>query len=331
VYSYPPSLDVYRKSEGETKTTTTVTSMTRTSTMTSTTTSWNLDGLWQHVGSCVVDGLCAMSLRQGDAGCTLSLPVGTPVKVVAFSGPNGEDLKINGRALEAEDVDQTIVLQESEISWSGSFGSGAWELCITTASCSDGLSVAAVDSAECPSADELAGLAGCQVAGPGALCLGDGECLTYAGLNNCPPMAVYRKQAGTTRTSTSVTSTTTTLTPSVWLVSGPCTVSGPCAQSPNFPQPYGPDERCELSLPPGSQVVVTTFRTEANYDKLTIGGQSYSGEGREIQGQTLTVTGPITWRSDESESAGGWQLCLRAPRRLAEAGPSDGFEGPVMI
>ena len=250
---------------GTTRTSSTMTSVTLTTSLTLTTTLWHAEGSWQYVGSCTISGDCAQTPQDGEGQCTLTLPRGTPVKVTQVGSSPAGNFSIDGLDLvPGQDTGRTFVV-DAAISWLGagsgsSGGTGFWEVCIARPTCSDGLSVSPLSSAECPASAE--DLPGCQAALPGELCVGDGECLTYTDLGNCPPAAVYRKETGSTRTLTSTTSATATFTPSAWQVAGPCTVTGTCAQSPNYPEPYGPDERCQLTLPAGSMVTIAAFATE---------------------------------------------------------------------
>lgn len=316
-FTYPPSLDVYRKGRGTTKTSTTVSSATQTTSVTLTTTHWYEEGPWRLVGSCTVTAYCAKT--SGDGMCTFTLPRGTPVKVTHAGSANSEIFSINGVELTPSSIGETFVV-DTEISWKSDQDrtESWWEVCIETPSCSDGLGVLPVDSAECPAS--TADLLSCGAAQPGNLCLGDGECLTYSGLNNCPPNAIYIKEVGTTLTVSSTTSLTATFTPSAWQVTGPCTLSGTCVQSPNYPEPYGPNERCEFSLPPNSVVTIVDFATELNYDRLSINGRDYSGPGHAIVGKPFLVES-LSWRTDESRSDRGWQLCLQESRSGAEEAP----------
>lgn len=304
-FTYPPSLDVYRKGRGTTKTSTTVSSATQTTSVTLTTTHWYEEGPWRLVGSCTVSADCAKT--SGDGMCTFTLPKGTPVKVTHAGSANSEIFSINGVELTPSSLGETFVV-DTEISWKSDHRTESWwEVCIETSSCSDGLGVSPIDSANCPAS--TAELLSCGAAQPGDLCLGDGECLTYSGLNNCPPNAIYLKELGTTLTVSSTTSVTATFTPSAWRVTGPCTLSGTCVESPNYPEPYGPNERCEFSLPPNSVVTIVDFATELNYDRLTINGRDYSGPGHAIVGKPFVVES-LSWRTDESRSERGWKLCL---------------------
>ena len=241
------------------------------------------------------------------------------MKVTHAGSANSEIFSINGVELTPSSIGETFVV-DTEISWKSDQDrtESWWEVCIETPSCSDGLGVLPVDSAECPAS--TADLLSCGAAQPGDLCLGDGECLTYSGLNNCPPNAIYIKEVGTTLTVSSTTSLTATFTPSAWQVTGPCTLSGTCVQSPNYPEPYGPNERCEFSLPPNSVVTIVDFATELNYDRLSINGRDYSGPGHAIVGKPFLVES-LSWRTDESRSDRGWQLCLQESRSGAEEAP----------
>lgn len=196
-----------------------------------------------------------------------------------------------------------LFLVESQLSWSPGTSESSWEICTEVPSCEDGLTLTPV--VNCPA--NLSDLPGCEAVEPGGICRA-GECFTSDQLGNCEGLAVYQKAIGTTKTVTTTWTQTATSTASLWQVEGPCGVSGACAESPNFPDEYGLNERCTLSLPEGTSVTVTSFSTEDFYDRLTINGEKYSGS-QGLAGQSFVVTSPIKWRSDESHTGPGWQIC----------------------
>lgn len=184
------------------------------------------------MGPCEVQNNC-ISSPEIPGQCTAIPPVGMPIKLVSYSseGESSESLKIDQQELHPEDVGHSYLVG-SELSWSGSSAS-SWEFCAHEPICEDGLTLTPVTSAECPSS--LQDLPGCAAAEPGEFCKA-GECYTFAQLANCEGVAVYQKATGTTRTITTTATKTATSTASLWQVEGPCSVSGACAESPNFPE-----------------------------------------------------------------------------------------------
>jgi len=293
-YTYPPSRDVYIKANGTTRTTSTTITRSLTTTTSTTVTAWSSKGVWQYVGSCEVQGKCIIGL---EGKCTAIPPRESPVKVVSYEGSTSFALTIDEHQVSS--LDQGHVFLASQIS-----GSGSWKVCIEVPMCDDGLALTPV--VNCPSNPST--LPGCATVEPGGLCKG-GECFTSQQLANCEGVAVYQKEMGTTLTLTTTLTQTATSTASIWKIDGPCGVSGACAESPNFPDPYGLNERCTLTIPVGTRVTVTHFSTEEFYDRLTINGERYSG-GHGLVGQDFAVSSPIQWRSDESQPGEGWQICL---------------------
>ena len=92
------------------------------------------------------------------------------------------------------------------------------------------------------------------------------------------------------------------------VLSGPCTSSGACAQSPNYPNSYGNSELCEI-VAPDQKLYFTRFETESEFDVLTIYGQAYSGSSGPPQG--TTSLGIILWNSSSETTASGWQMCTK--------------------
>lgn len=97
--------------------------------------------------------------------------------------------------------------------------------------------------------------------------------------------------------------------PEFWSnVSGPCTISGGCVRSQNYPSNYGNDHSCYMYLAaPSVTVSVTSFDSEAYWDYMLINGQRYSGDGA-VSG-VLGVTSTISWSSDSSMASSGWEIC----------------------
>jgi len=114
---------------------------------------------------------------------------------------------------------------------------------------------------------------------------------------------------------TPTTTTTTAHADSRWEVSaGPCSLDAitGCISSPNFPNEYGHDQGCSIVIVGDNvgRLHVTEFATEEGYDKLTVNGKEYSGNDAANQLQGIRPSGTITWASDSSVAASGWNLCL---------------------
>ncbi|CAK0842924.1 unnamed protein product [Prorocentrum cordatum] len=96
-----------------------------------------------------------------------------------------------------------------------------------------------------------------------------------------------------------------------WLnVTGNCTTIGYCVQSPNYPQKYGNDQGCNITLNQSVRPKVTgmMFSSESSYDVLTVNGQEYSGTTGPVG---VVPTSTITWSSDHVNQGHGWQLCFQ--------------------
>ncbi|CAK0869735.1 unnamed protein product [Prorocentrum cordatum] len=67
--------------------------------------------------------------------------------------------------------------------------------------------------------------------------------------------------------------------PDFWSsVSGPCTASGGCVRSPNFPGYYSLEHSCYIEIAsPSVLVSVTAFHSERGGDYMMINGEEYSG------------------------------------------------------
>eukprot|EP00965_Chrysotila_dentata_P250834 6209676-Pleurochrysis_carterae.AAC.1 len=92
---------------------------------------------------------------------------------------------------------------------------------------------------------------------------------------------------------------------------GLCTVTadGDCVQSPNYPQPYGESEACDIALASPIVLNVLSFDVElfpsCIYDFVQVNGQKYCGtEGPD----GVTAEGQILWRSDTAFSGAGWKI-----------------------
>ncbi|EOD06830.1 hypothetical protein EMIHUDRAFT_258732, partial [Emiliania huxleyi CCMP1516] len=117
-------------------------------------------------------------------------------------------------------------------------------------------------------------------------------------------------------------------------VDGPCplTDGAACATSPNYPDKYGPYERCEFTNVPPNPLVSLAFDVEpgadCSYDYLVVNGVRYCG----ISGPSgvVPLDGNLTWVSDHSVDGpcpltdGG--ACATSPHYPDKYGPEEWCE-----
>ena len=113
----------------------------------------------------------------------------------------------------------------------------------------------------------------------------------------------------------------------LWTVTGPCpiTQNGVCFTSTNFMSgAYGNSESCVATIQTTGFVMPTFFRTEANYDFVTMGGVQYSGlysnpippatapgsASLAIPTGTLSTGTTINWSSDDGVQEVGFEICV---------------------
>ena len=94
------------------------------------------------------------------------------------------------------------------------------------------------------------------------------------------------------------------------ITSGNCstTNSGRCIQSPNFPQNYGNNQACEISVRENIVLHVSAFNTESRFDTLTINDEEYSGASGPAY--RMVESGQnIKWKSDATGIDSGFVIC----------------------
>ena len=307
-----------------TTTLTTITTLTLTKTSTTSTTTPLMFrtthgdcGAWTVGGPCQVNGSCWESPNFPNSYgpnelCVAALPAFSVIRIDEFFTEKYFDhLTVNGYTYSGYGLNGTSTSLWSNISWSSDgwnagkqrHGKLRWRICVEKPpSCSDGLDLTPVPIADCPSAEDI--LPDCHSAGPGQLCQGDGTCGTRQDINNCydrfytfPPSSdVYRKDNGTTRTSTtSQTATTTSATAStttsssttlstttstgswktdgLWHYSGQCVIKDNCAKYDESGYWYSYSGQCASSFP------TATF-VEATLTKFVLRPKPKSGDLR---------------------------------------------------
>jgi cathepsin B len=104
---------------------------------------------------------------------------------------------------------------------------------------------------------------------------------------------------------TATRTTTSTLPPPVDSTEPCVTLDDGCVTSPNFPNPYGSSQRCEISYKIG-KLDVAKFDTEFGYDYLELNGEQFSGSHAP---QGVVPRTNIVWSSDSSVAKSGWKIC----------------------
>jgi len=97
-----------------------------------------------------------------------------------------------------------------------------------------------------------------------------------------------------------------------WVASGPCTIDSQsqCAQSPNYPQNYGHNEECSISIRNTANVAPITsrhFETEDGFDVLVVNGNEYSGN---VGPEEVVPRDSIHWKSNGAVARSGWRICI---------------------
>ncbi|MFP6684126.1 MAG: hypothetical protein VB934_05405, partial [Polyangiaceae bacterium] len=95
-------------------------------------------------------------------------------------------------------------------------------------------------------------------------------------------------------------------------VTGPCTASGSCFTSPNFPSDYGDSQSCTITANMAGVLSVSVFHTYNSNDKLKVGGTSYSGTS-DPNNVAVTAGNQITWSTNSAHTAVGFSICLVLP------------------
>lgn len=111
-------------------------------------------------------------------------------------------------------------------------------------------------------------------------------------------------------------------------VTGLCTASGNCFQSPNYSpyrygqdqydpdKKYGQDQACDITATTSGKIYAVKFDTEPDYDFLTIGGTKYSGYSSNAQhvvpyGVSVTQETVISWVTHyDSYTKTGFEICM---------------------
>ena len=95
-------------------------------------------------------------------------------------------------------------------------------------------------------------------------------------------------------------------------VSGKCTTTGACFQSPNYPNDYGASEQCEITVQSVSDeemLFSLAFNTELDWDILIVKGKQYSGTSGPSNVE-VAVDDVFNWSSDDIEQRSGFEVCL---------------------
>lgn len=96
-------------------------------------------------------------------------------------------------------------------------------------------------------------------------------------------------------------------------VTPPCTTSGSCFQSKNYPSSYGSDELCTITVNAYGYAHAVSFDVEedlnCDFDSLAFADLLYCGEDGP-SGVKVTPGDEFYWTSDESTEATGFKICI---------------------
>ena len=98
-------------------------------------------------------------------------------------------------------------------------------------------------------------------------------------------------------------------------VTGKCTTTGACFQSPNYPNNYGVHDSCDIrvqSVSDGEKLFSLAFNTESGHDKLRVGTiqRAYYSGTTGPSNVAVSVNTIIRWNSDGSGQDSGFKVCL---------------------
>ncbi|CAK0863155.1 unnamed protein product [Prorocentrum cordatum] len=89
-----------------------------------------------------------------------------------------------------------------------------------------------------------------------------------------------------------------------------------CLSSPNYPDNYRKNIKCQGSLRGFVDIDAAAFKTESDIDILHVNGISYSGStGPHHQSLDPNNITSITWTSDYTVTSSGWEICATPWRR----------------
>jgi hypothetical protein len=100
-------------------------------------------------------------------------------------------------------------------------------------------------------------------------------------------------------------------TPVIEVEEGPCSVSGSCVLSPNYPLNYGSRETCKVQFNSHETLHVDHFTTENTFDTLVLDGHTYTGMNGPDQ-VAVTPNSVMTWESDFTTTNKGWMICTES-------------------
>ena len=155
-------------------------------------------------------------------------------------------------------------------------------------------------------------------------------CVCGGGVGDVCDRRRLRRSRRRRRSREAPTAAPTTTAPTTTLgfhSSGPCTVSGECVSSPNYPSNYGNYESCTIAPRTDGFLSVVAFDTEYGYDTLTVDGTAYSGTwGR--RGSRSARRRASRGSRTKISTASGWRVCLVPSRPTLAPTVTAGAHGP---
>jgi len=109
-----------------------------------------------------------------------------------------------------------------------------------------------------------------------------------------------------------------------------------CVSSPNYPEPYGNSQRCDICAPSANastgdayKIHVESFATEDKVDYLEVNGEQFSGSSLDDGPEGVVPTTDIMWSSDSSIGAKGWKICFVPTKMSTTTAPTASREQGV--
>ncbi|CAK0883555.1 unnamed protein product [Prorocentrum cordatum] len=285
------------------------------------------------VGECTLDGACVQSENYpqpygNNQKCTITIDVSNaaPIVVESFDVESYFDyLTVDGGARYTGSSGPSGVTLAESVLWSSDFSvtRSGWRFCMPVSTPAPPPTVAptpaptASPTAAPPTAAPTEAPTASQTAAPTA---------APTAFPTAAPTA-----APTLPPTPSPTAAPTPGSAHMWAaISGPCTLDGSCVQSANYPQPYGNDQKCTVTIDASNAapIVVESFDVESYFDYLVVdGGATYTGSSGP---SAVTPTSSILWSSDFSVTRSGWKFCMpvSTPAPPPTAAPTPALTAP---
>ncbi|CAK0822818.1 unnamed protein product [Prorocentrum cordatum] len=265
------------------------------------------------VGECTLDGACVQSENYpqpygNNQKCTITIDASNaaPIVVESFDVESYFDyLVVDGGARYTGSSGPSGVTPAESVLWSSDFSvtRSGWRFCMPVST-----------PAPPPTAAPTPAPTASPTAAPPTAAPTEAPTASPTAAPTAAPTASPTAAPTAAPTLPPTHSPTAAPTPSsahMWAaISGPCTLDGSCVQSANYPQPYGNNQKCTVTIDASNAapIVVESFDVESYFDYLVVdGGARYTGSSGP---SGVTPTSSIMWSSDFSVTRSGWKFCM---------------------